>query len=94
MADQFSHDLVVVGGGLAGLMAAYRASRHSELKIALVSKVHPLRSHTIEATGAVNLAIPRLNKEDSWELHAFDTVKGSDYLADQDTVEILCREGP
>jgi succinate dehydrogenase/fumarate reductase flavoprotein subunit len=94
LTDQFSYDLVVVGGGLAGLMAAYRASRHSELKIALVSKVHPLRSHTIEATGAVNLAIPRLNKEDSWELNGFDTVKGSDYLADQDAVEILCQEGP
>lgn len=95
MTGEFQYDLVIVGAGLAGLMAAYQAAtRHPELEVAVVSKVHTVRSHTVESSGGVNLAIPRLNEGDSWETHVFDTVKGSDYLADQDAVEVLCKEGP
>jgi succinate dehydrogenase / fumarate reductase flavoprotein subunit len=61
-----------------------------DLDVAMVSKVHPLRSHSVAAEGGINAAI---RPEDSWEAHAFDTVKGSDYLGDQDAIEILCREG-
>jgi succinate dehydrogenase / fumarate reductase flavoprotein subunit len=91
--DTITHDLVIVGAGLAGLMAAYEAANaHHNLDIAVVSKIHPLRSHTVEASGSINAAIPHVNPEDKWESHGFDTVKGSDYLADQDAVEILCRD--
>jgi succinate dehydrogenase / fumarate reductase flavoprotein subunit len=83
------HDLVIVGAGLAGLRAALEAS--SKVDVALVSKLHPVRSHSGAAQGGINAA---LGDDDSWERHAFDTVKGSDYLADQDAVEVLCREGP
>ncbi len=84
-----SHDVLIVGSGLAGMRAAVEVPR--ELDVALVSKVHPLRSHSVAAEGGINAAI---RPEDSWEAHAFDTVKGSDYLGDQDAIEILCREGP
>ena len=57
----------------------------------IISKVHPVRSHSNAAQGGINAA---LNPEDSWESHAFDTVKGSDYLGDQDAIEIMCREAP
>ena len=56
-----------------------------------MSKVHPVRSHSVAAAGGINAA---LNPEDSWESHAFDTVKGSDFLGDQDAIEIMCREAP
>ena len=59
--------------------------------MAIMSKVHPVRSHSNAAAGGINAA---LNPEDSWESHAFDTVKGSDYLGDQDAIEIMCREAP
>jgi succinate dehydrogenase / fumarate reductase flavoprotein subunit len=61
-----------------------------DLDVAMVSKVHPLRSHSVAAEGGINAAI---RQEDSWEAHTFDTIKGSDYLGDQDAIEILCREG-
>ena len=83
----YEFDVVVIGGGLAGLRAALEAQKSGE--VALLSKVHPLRSHSGAAQGGINAA---LGENDSWEAHAFDTVKGSDYLADQDAVEILCRE--
>ena len=72
------------------MRAALEASRRS-VDVAVVSKVHPLRSHSAAAQGGINAAV---GDEDSWEAHAFDTVKGSDYLADQDAAEALCREAP
>ncbi|MDE2571223.1 MAG: FAD-binding protein [bacterium] len=86
----FDHDVVVLGAGLAGMRAALEAARGG-VDVAVVSKVHPVRSHSNAAQGGINAA---LAPGDSWELHAFDTVKGADYLADQDAVEILCREAP
>ena len=82
-------DAVIVGAGGAGLMAALHASR--EVKTAVISKLHPLRSHTGAAQGGIGAALGNL-EDDRWEWHAYDTVKGSDYLADQDAVEILCQE--
>jgi succinate dehydrogenase / fumarate reductase, flavoprotein subunit len=84
------HDVVVLGAGLAGMRAALEASRHGA-DVAIVTKVHPLRSHSNAAQGGINAAI---GEDDTWESHAFDTIKGSDYLADQDAVEIMCREAP
>ena len=72
------------------MRAALEASRKS-VDVAVLSKVHPLRSHSAAAQGGINAA---LGDEDSWEAHAFDTIKGSDYLADQDAAEVLCREAP
>jgi succinate dehydrogenase / fumarate reductase flavoprotein subunit len=82
-------DAVIVGAGGAGLMAALYASRSAN--VAVVSKLYPTRSHTGTAQGGIGAALGNL-EEDHWEWHAFDTVKGSDYLADQDAVDVLCRE--
>src|SRR5207245_5806797 len=80
---------VIVGAGGAGLRAALEASRHATT--AVVSKLYPTRSHTGAAQGGMCAALANV-EEDSWEWHAFDTVKGGDYLVDQDAAEILCRE--
>ncbi len=84
------HDVVVIGGGLAGMRAAVEVARKG-LNVAVVSKVHPVRSHSVAAQGGINAA---LKETDSWEDHARDTVKGSDYLGDQDAIEVMCREAP
>ena len=84
------HDAVVLGGGLAGMRAALEASRCGA-DVAVISKVYPTRSHSVAAQGGINAA---LGEDDSWSDHAFDTVKGSDYLADQDAAAILCRDAP
>jgi len=84
------HDVLVIGAGLAGQRAALAAAE-SGASVGIISKVHPVRSHSNAAAGGINAA---LNVEDSWESHAFDTVKGSDYLGDQDAIEIMCREAP
>ncbi|MGZ4921551.1 MAG: FAD-dependent oxidoreductase [Halobacteriota archaeon] len=89
------HDVLIIGGGLTGLRAALRIS-DAGLSGAVVSKVHPLRSHSVAAQGGMNAALGNVKGEhgtmDSWEGHAYDTVKGSDYLADQDVVARMCRE--
>jgi succinate dehydrogenase / fumarate reductase flavoprotein subunit len=83
------HDLLIVGAGLAGMRAALAA--HPSLDIAVISKVHPVRSHSVAAQGGINAA---LAGNDSWEAHAYDTVKGGMYLGDQDAIEAMCREAP
>src|SRR5438270_3638610 len=85
-----SHDVLIIGAGLAGQRAALAAAQ-SGATVAIISKVHPVRSHSVAAAGGINAA---LNPEDSWESHAYDTVKGSDYLGDQDAIEVMCREAP
>ena len=84
-------DVVVVGAGGAGLNAAQVASQH--VKTAVISEVYPTRSHTISAQGGISAALGNL-EEDNWHWHMFDTVKGSDYLADQDAAEYMTRRAP
>ncbi len=84
------HDVLVIGAGLAGQRAALAAAE-AGVSVGIVSKVHPVRSHSNAAQGGINAA---LNPGDSWESHAFDTIKGSDYLGDQDAIEIMCRAAP
>jgi succinate dehydrogenase / fumarate reductase flavoprotein subunit len=88
----FTHDVVIVGAGGAGLMAALYA-REGGADVAVVSKLHPLRSHTGAAQGGIGAALGN-EEEDHWEWHAFDTVKGSDYLGDQDAIETMCQDAP
>jgi succinate dehydrogenase / fumarate reductase flavoprotein subunit len=87
---KYKYDAVVVGAGLAG-MAAARELQKAGKKVVVLTKLHPLRSHSGAAQGGINAA---LSEEDDVELHMFDTVKGSDYLADQDIVELMCSKAP
>jgi len=86
----YEYDAVVVGAGLAGLAAARELKREGK-NVVVLTKLHPLRSHSGAAQGGINAA---LAPDDSVELHEFDTVKGSDYLADQDAVEFMCKTAP
>jgi len=88
-----SHDILVIGGGLAGLRAAIEA-KQSGREVVILSKVHPLRSHSVAAQGGINAALGNAPTpvKDTWENHAHDTIQGSDYLADQDSVEVMCQE--
>jgi succinate dehydrogenase / fumarate reductase flavoprotein subunit len=86
----YTYDAIVVGAGLAGCAAA-RELQNAGKKVAVITKLHPLRSHSGAAQGGVNAAF---SDEDSIELHEFDTVKGSDYLADQDAVAFMCEKAP
>jgi succinate dehydrogenase / fumarate reductase, flavoprotein subunit len=86
------HDVLVVGAGCAGMRAAIEA-HDSGADVALLSKIHPVRSHSGAAEGGINAALGNASEDDP-EKHTFDTVKGSDYLGDQDAIEILCTEAP
>jgi len=86
------HDVLVVGAGCAGMRAAIEAF-DAGADVAMISKIHPVRSHSGAAEGGINAALGNASEDDP-EKHAYDTVKGSDYLGDQDAVEILCQEAP
>jgi succinate dehydrogenase / fumarate reductase, flavoprotein subunit len=86
------HDVVVVGAGCAGMRAAIEAF-DAGADVAMISKIHPVRSHSGAAEGGINAALGNASEDDP-EKHAYDTVKGSDYLGDQDAIEILCDEAP
>ena len=85
-------DAVIVGAGGAGMRAALQLST-AGLKVAVLSKVFPTRSHTVAAQGGITAALGNVT-EDNWLWHMYDTVKGSDYLGDQDAIEYMCRMGP
>jgi succinate dehydrogenase flavoprotein subunit len=87
-----AHDVLIIGAGCAGMRAAIEAF-DAGADVALLSKIHPTRSHSGAAEGGINAALGNAS-EDNAELHSYDTVKGADYLADQDAVEILCTEAP
>src|SRR5665213_1144019 len=79
------HDVLIIGAGLAGQRAALAAAREG-VSVAIMSKVHPVRSHSVAAAGGINAA---MSVDDDWRSHAYDTVKGSDFLGDQDAIEII-----
>jgi len=84
-----AHDILIIGAGLAGMRAAVAIPPY--LNVGIISKVHPVRSHSVAAEGGINAAV---HPNDSWDAHMYDTVKGSDWLGDQDAIEILCQEAP
>ena len=88
-----SFDGVIVGGGGAGMRAALQLAQ-SGFRTAVISKVYPTRSHTVSAQGGITCAIASDDPDDDWRWHMYDTVKGSDYIGDQDAIEYMCSEGP
>ena len=88
---KFTHDAVIVGAGLAGLRAAVEVADHVD--VALISKVYPTRSHSGAAQGGIAAALGN-EEPDSWEWHMYDTVKGGDFLTDQDAAEVLATDAP
>ena len=86
-------DGLIVGGGGSGLRAALQLSQ-SGFNTAVISKVFPTRSHTVSAQGGITCAIASTDPDDDWRWHMYDTVKGSDYIGDQDAIEYMCSEGP
>ncbi|RJO67787.1 MAG: succinate dehydrogenase flavoprotein subunit [Myxococcales bacterium] len=87
------HDVVIVGAGIAGLRAALEAALSGALDVAVISKLYPSRSHSGAAQGGISAALGNLEADDP-EWHVYDTVKGSDYLGDQDSIEVLCYDAP
>ena len=85
-------DVAIIGAGGAGLRAAIAASE-SGLKVGVISKVDPRRSHTMAAQGGINAALGTRGPDD-WRWHSYDTIKASDWLADQDSVEEMCKSAP
>src|SRR5690349_7582706 len=83
------HDVVVIGAGGAGLMASLCTSQHG-LDITCISKVSPTRSHTIAAQGGINAALGNVTKDD-WRWHMYDTIRGGDWLGDQDDIAYMCK---
>ena len=88
------HDVLIVGSGLAGMRAALEVAEDPTLDVAIVTKVHPLRSHSGAAQGGIAASLSNSTDQDSWELHMYDTVKGGDFLVDQNAAEIMSREAP
>jgi succinate dehydrogenase / fumarate reductase flavoprotein subunit len=88
----YTFDAVIVGAGGAGLYASLQLA-HSGLKVAVISKVFPTRSHTVSAQGGIAAALGNVHPDD-WRWHMYDTVKGSDFLGDQDSIEFMCRKAP
>ncbi len=88
----YTFDAVIVGGGGAGMRASLQLAKSGQ-KVALISKVFPTRSHTVSAQGGITVALGN-SHEDDWRWHMFDTVKGSDYIGDQDAIEYMCENGP
>ena len=86
-------DAIIIGGGGSGMRASLQLAE-SSLNTAVISKVFPTRSHTVSAQGGITCAIQSDDPEDDWRWHMFDTVKGSDYIGDQDAIEYMCSEGP
>src|SRR5512141_2017552 len=112
-ADSITHDVIVVGAGLAGTWAAMIAGQQGVKDVAVLSKIHPLRSHSGAAQGGIAAALgntrpvkdtgsegpleqvpPGEDSGDSIDLHIFDTIKGSDWLGDQDAIAIMCQDAP
>jgi succinate dehydrogenase / fumarate reductase flavoprotein subunit len=85
-------DALIIGAGGAGMRASLALAKEGK-SIALISKVFPTRSHTVSAQGGITVSLGNQH-EDNWQWHMFDTVKGSDYLGDQDCIEYMCRVGP
>src|SRR3954470_11423505 len=88
--EHHTYDVVVVGGGGAGLRATFGMAEKG-LKTACITKVFPTRSHTVAAQGGISAALGNMG-EDDWRWHMYDTVKGSDWLGDQDAIEYMCKE--
>ena len=86
-------DVLIIGGGGSGLRASLEISK-TGLNVAVVSKVFPTRSHTVAAQGGITCAIASADPNDDWRWHMFDTIKGSDYIGDQNAIEYMCSEGP
>ncbi|MEL0068775.1 MAG: FAD-binding protein, partial [Gammaproteobacteria bacterium] len=87
-----NYDAVIVGAGGAGMRASLQLAQSGQ-KVALISKVFPTRSHTVSAQGGITVALGNAH-EDDWRWHMYDTVKGSDYIGDQDAIEYMCKSGP
>jgi succinate dehydrogenase / fumarate reductase flavoprotein subunit len=90
--NERSYDAVIIGGGGSGMRAAMEISKNGR-SVAVISKVFPTRSHTVSAQGGITAALGNMD-EDNWHWHMYDTVKGSDYLGDQDAIEYMCKAGP
>ncbi len=86
-------DVIIIGGGGAGMSASLRLA-NSGLRVAVITKVFPTRSHTVSAQGGITCALGNADPNDDWRWHMYDTVKGSDYLGDQDSIEYMCKTGP
>ena len=91
--NTLSFDAIIIGGGGAGMRAALQLAQGGH-KTAVVTKVFPTRSHTVSAQGGITCAIASADPNDDWRWHMYDTVKGSDYIGDQDAIEYMCQEGP
>ncbi len=90
---KMSFDAVIVGGGGSGMRAALQLAQ-SGYKTAVITKVFPTRSHTVSAQGGITCAIASDEPNDQWQWHMYDTIKGSDYIGDQEAIEYMCQTGP